>query len=338
MFISTTHFQLFSQEPKNFIQKWDEFAFAKLVPGLKTKQINLYQSLLEEKSFRAQVEFFDRNSMEQWNAESWTKITSPLEVQKTEASDVSAWELRASWTPGKSDYRSAYMDELVGRLYAEESEEQKRIKSYCQEKGLPPIQVPASDGRLMEILVQMQGAQRGVEVGTLGGYSASWLLKGLRGAGQDSYKLYSLELEESRAQVARHNLKQCGYREDEFEIIVGDAHAQLQEHSKEWSGVDFVFIDADKASYPKYLNWALAHLRVGGMVLIDNSYLWGGMNFVESKEAPESLSHEWGRFDTPTRAQFLGMQQTWQILQDAPNLKSLQISTGEGLSIALKTA
>ena len=38
---------------------------------------------------------------------------------------------------------------------------------------------------------------------------------------------------------------------------------------------DAVFIDADKANYHRYGEWAVENLRSGGFVLGDNAYLFG---------------------------------------------------------------
>jgi len=40
---------------------------------------------------------------------------------------------------------------------------------------------------------------------------------------------------------------------------------------------DFAFIDADKTNYPAYYEHCLALLRPGGMIVIDNVFLGGGV-------------------------------------------------------------
>src|SRR5262245_31391928 len=67
--------------------------------------------------------------------------------------------------------------------------------------GLPPINVSPPQGKLLQILLQLQGAKRVLEIGALGGYSTIWLARGLPDDGQ----LITLESEALHADVARKN-------------------------------------------------------------------------------------------------------------------------------------
>ena len=132
--------------------------------------------------------------------------------------------------------------------------------------GLPAIQVSASQGRLLQLLAQTQGARRILEMGTLGGYSTIWLARALPPEGC----LISLELEASYAEVARKNLTRANL-EKLVTIRVGpaaDALAQL--FSEKTAPFDFVFIDADKAGYPNYFAWAMKLSRPGTLIVADN--------------------------------------------------------------------
>ena len=55
---------------------------------------------------------------------------------------------------------------------------------------------------------------------------------------------------------------------------VGPALEKLREIERE-APFDLCFIDADKVSYPAYLEWAAENLRVGGAVLADNAFGFG---------------------------------------------------------------
>jgi caffeoyl-CoA O-methyltransferase len=137
--------------------------------------------------------------------------------------------------------------------------------------GLPEINVSPNQGRLLRMLVEIAGARRILEIGTLGGYSAIHLARGLPKVGQ----LISLELDEHHADVARNNVERAGLS-DKVEIRVGDAHRLLKDLIENGEGpFDLVFIDADKEGYPDYLEGSLQLVRPGSLVLGDNTVRGG---------------------------------------------------------------
>ena len=58
---------------------------------------------------------------------------------------------------------------------------------------------------------------------------------------------------------------------DLVEIRIGPALETLPQLAAEGRGpFDLVFIDADKESYPEYLDWALKLSRRGSLIIADN--------------------------------------------------------------------
>ena len=135
--------------------------------------------------------------------------------------------------------------------------------------GIPAIQLGPSEGRLCAMLLELIGATKVVEVGTLVGYSAIHMARALRPGGH----LWSIEFEPRHAEVARANLAAAGVA-DRVTVLVGaglDVLPTLTAHAP----FDAVFIDADKANYDRYGQWAIDNLRTGGLVIGDNAYLFG---------------------------------------------------------------
>jgi predicted O-methyltransferase YrrM len=132
--------------------------------------------------------------------------------------------------------------------------------------GLPAIQVAPNQGRLLELIARIAGAQSILEIGTLGGYSTIWLAKALPAGG----KLVSLELDPHHAEVARANVARAGFASS-VEIITGRAVESLERLVREGHApFDFVFIDADKGSYSEYLQWSLKLSHPGTVIVADN--------------------------------------------------------------------
>lgn len=148
-------------------------------------------------------------------------------------------------------------------------------------EGMPAIQVGRSEGRLLELLTGIAGVERAVEVGTLAGFSAIQIARGLPVDGH----LWTVEFEAKHAAVARARIADAGLAE-RVTVVEGDAGVvlpTLDEHGP----FDLVFLDADKGRYDVYARWARANLRRGGLLLADNAHFFG--NLLDDSDAAAAV-------------------------------------------------
>lgn len=170
--------------------------------------------------------------------------------------------LKAELTQGIVDYlaRHSRQDDVLARIERETLEMPEAAMA-----------TPPDEGALLTMLARLTSARRALEVGTFVGYGAISIARGLAEGGT----LTCLELEEKYAAMARSNLKDAGV-DDRVEILVGPAEELLQGMPEEPT-YDFAFLDADKTSYPTYYELIVARLQPGGLLLIDNVLLGGGV-------------------------------------------------------------
>jgi predicted O-methyltransferase YrrM len=132
--------------------------------------------------------------------------------------------------------------------------------------GLPPINVAPNQGKMLELLARALSTEKILEIGTLGGYSTIWLARALAPNG----KLVTLEIDEHYAEIAHENIAHAELA-DSVEIRVGPAAESLREMIRYDEGpFDLIFIDADKAGYPTYLELSLELSRPGTLIVADN--------------------------------------------------------------------
>jgi predicted O-methyltransferase YrrM len=136
---------------------------------------------------------------------------------------------------------------------------------------LPPHEVSPPQGALLELLARAAGARAILEIGTLGGYSTSWLARALPASG----RLVSLEIDAAYAEAARARLP------DSVEVVVGPA---LETLPRLTGPFDLIFIDADKRNNPAYLEWALELSRPGTMIVADNVIRGGAVADPEDRD------------------------------------------------------
>jgi predicted O-methyltransferase YrrM len=143
--------------------------------------------------------------------------------------------------------------------------------------GLPAINVSPAHGKLLWLLARMLDAKRILEIGTLGGYSAIWLARGLAPGG----RLVTLEAVEKHAAVARQNLERAGVAQT-VDVRVGPALATLPQLEGPF---DLSFIDADKQNNAEYFRWALRLSRPGSVIVVDNVVREGAVADARSRDA-----------------------------------------------------
>ena len=142
--------------------------------------------------------------------------------------------------------------------------------------GMPAIAVSPNQGKLLMFMAQMMGARRILEIGTLGGYSTIWLARGLADGG----RLITLEADPKHAEVARKNIARAGLA-DSVEVRLGRAIDTLPGLDGPF---DLIFIDADKVSYPEYLEWSIRLSRAGSVMIADNVVRKGAVIDADSSD------------------------------------------------------
>jgi predicted O-methyltransferase YrrM len=146
--------------------------------------------------------------------------------------------------------------------------------------GLPTIAVAPNVGKLLHLLARAKGAQRILEIGTLGGYSTIWLARALPPGG----RLITLDFDPKHAAVARANIVRAGLGDvvEQRPGRAADTLSQLVASGEE--PFDFIFIDADKEGYTEYLEWSLKLSRPGTMIVADNVVRSGEVSDATSKD------------------------------------------------------
>ena len=211
------------------------------------------------------------------------------------------------WTPAIEEYlRDLNARETPGMQDAVES-----IKA----AGMPLIQVSPTDGRILEVLLRIAGARKVVEVGTLAGYSAQWILQALPPDGH----LWTIEHSAKHRDVAQNVLERAGLS-DRVTVLHG-AGLEVLPTIERHAPFDAVFVDANKEHYPDYARWAIQHLRPGGLVVGDNTYLFTRLVGVEPENENQARDQR-------------AMREFHELI--AAECDSVTIPTPDGLTVGVK--
>ena len=148
----------------------------------------------------------------------------------------------------------------------------KRLRDETQALPMARWQVAAEQGQFLALLVKLTGARRLLEVGTFTGYSALCMASALPEGGS----LLCCDIPGDYNATALRYWREAGLAE-RIELRLAPALETLAQLEQQGQGgqFDLMFIDADKANYPAYLESALRLLRAGGLAIFDNT-LWSG--------------------------------------------------------------
>jgi len=178
-----------------------------------------------------------------------------------------------------------------------------QIKQEAINSGIPQISISPEQLKFIQFLIKSINAKTILEIGTLYGYSAI----GMAMAIPDDGKVISIELEPERVELARRNIEKAGFT-DKIEVIEGRAIDLLPKIISNLT-LDFVFLDADKNNYYKYVKMLDEKLRVGGMIAADNAFAFGYITSTAPERSPEDVKsirlfnqfmNSWDKYFTTT--------------------------------------
>ena len=169
---------------------------------------------------------------------------------------------------------------------------------------------------LIAILLKLMGASHVLEVGCFTGYGTLAMALALPPDGD----VTTLDINDHWVATGRPFWRDAGV-EQRITYMSGLAADSLEQLCDEGRKFDFVYIDADKKSYPSYLDAALKLTRIGSLIALDN-VLWNGSvaNLDDSSKQAVSLRSVAAR------------------IRDDCQLASCLIPIGDGLMIARREA
>ena len=179
------------------------------------------------------------------------------------------------------------------------------------ELGATPVSTSA--GATLRLLASAIAARHVVEIGTGAGSSGLWLLQGMPRDGI----LTSIDNEPENQRSAKDAYAAAGIPPQRTRVISGDA-AQVVARLTD-GAYDLVLVDADKESYPVYVEEAIRLLRQGGVLVLDNM-LWH-----------DKVADPAARDEVTTLLRDLGKS-----LRDDDRLLPTLLPVGDGLFVAVK--
>lgn len=208
-------------------------------------------------------------------------------------------------------------EKYIGEEFGINDPDLVKVHEELVKHDLDFMAVSAYEARILQFLIRGFGVKKIVEVGTLFGFSTVAMAKALPADGQ----IITLEKSpENHAQAQK--LFQQSSVSGKITALCGDGDVLLKEIENR-GPFDMVFIDANKAGYVNYLKWAEKNVRSGGLIVGDNTFLfgalWGQTRDRNINEKQIDVMHEFNR-----------------CLADPKRYNSILIPTTEGMTVAQK--
>ncbi|MCB0351298.1 MAG: O-methyltransferase, partial [Bdellovibrionales bacterium] len=197
----------------------------------------------------------------------------------------------------------------INRYFVKDDLDLVRVREALKVDGKFGINVSGAEGKFLQFLVGVSRAKTIVEIGVLYGYSTLWMAKGLPADGT----IIAIEKDKKNFDRASELIKNSNVS-SKIHLINGDAREVLPQIGLT---PDLIFIDADKSNYRHYLDWAMKAINVGGVIIGDNTFLFGHL-----------IDEDRGEKTSPTAIE--SMKYFNETLAAAPNFRSIMVPTYEG--------
>lgn len=157
-----------------------------------------------------------------------------------------------------------------------------------------------------------------LEIGTAIGYSSLYFTAVCPDA-----EVYTIEKDEAAFEAAKHNIKAAG-KEDRIHCYIGDGQEQIEKIAE--NGIrdfDFIFIDAAKSHYKRFLEAALTVAAPEALIVSDN-ILQKGMTASEDYDT-------YKKHKTNIRK----MREYVEYISNSRELNTSLMSIGDGVAVSI---
>ena len=168
-------------------------------------------------------------------------------------------------------------------------------------------------GRVLSFISQLIRPETILEIGTYTGYATLCLAEGLTKNG----KIHTIEINEELIDFQKKYFDKSKFKNQIFTHI-GDAIDIIPKLKLKY---DLIFLDADKANYPNYMEMVVPKLKKGGVLVADN-VLWSG----------KVLDYQQKRDDIETK----GIKLFSELVKKNSSLQTLLLPIRDGLMMCRK--
>lgn len=157
----------------------------------------------------------------------------------------------------------------------------QRLREETSSHPRAQMQIPPEQGQFFQLLTQLIGARKALEIGVFTGYSSLSVALAM----PDEGRLVACDVSEEFTTVARRYWREAGV-EHKITLHIAPAAETLQAllDAGEAGTFDFAFIDADKPAYDTYYEYALQLVRRGGLIALDNMLQHGKVVDPDNRE------------------------------------------------------
>ncbi|XP_024185631.1 probable caffeoyl-CoA O-methyltransferase At4g26220 isoform X2 [Rosa chinensis] len=204
-------------------------------------------------------------------------------------------------------------------VYPREPNPLKELRIATANHPMAFMGIAPDAGQLMTMLLKLVNPKNAIEIGVFTGYSL--LLTAL--TIPDYGKITAIDKNRKAYEIGLPIIKKAGV---EHKIDFTESPAlpildKLLENPEKEGSFDFAFVDADKNNYWNYHKRLMKLVKIGGMVIYDNT-LWGGSVALREEDVPEA-KREWRQCAIEFN----------KLISADPRVEMSQVPLGDGITI-----
>lgn len=174
--------------------------------------------------------------------------------------------------------------------------------------------ISPDQGALMAMLARLMNAKKYLEIGLFTGYSSLWMALSM----PVDAEITTLDISDKHLDLAKNAWKKAGVA-DKIKPLIAPATNSLEQLIAINKDYDMALIDANKAEYIDYYEHCIKLVRPGGLIIIDNVLMHGGV--LEAN---------------PSKNYLKTLQQLNDLLKNDERVDIALLTIGDGMTLARK--